>query len=147
LAVVPVDEVLLLIIKQREKINSDRQAIKERLLVGGHPVKLSSLRLLTFAVHGTKCVSCGLEATHFAIEKQIFNPCTDHPHLNLYGVDAEGTEVLFTHDHVLAQGLGGIDHLSNTQTMCYPCNQEKSIKETAESQMRKSQRRRNDGDL
>lgn len=45
-------------------------------------------------------------------------------HLNLWGVK-DGEEVLFTHDHVLARGLGGKDNLDNTQTMCCYCNWEK----------------------
>ena len=95
----------------------------KRVIVDGEYVKVSSLRLKTFAKYGTKCSCCGLEATHFAIER-----CAEQEsyHLNLYGLD-DGKEVLFTHDHTLARSLGGKDNISNTTTMCSPCNFKKSI--------------------
>jgi hypothetical protein len=43
-------------------------------------------------------------------------------HLNLYALDSDGREILMTHDHILARADGGKNHLSNTQTMCAPCN-------------------------
>lgn len=94
-----------------------------RAQVGYELVKVCSLRLKTFKANGTKCSCCGLEATHFAVER-----CAEQEsyHLNLYGMK-DGQEVLFTHDHTLARSLGGRDHISNTTTMCSPCNFDKSI--------------------
>jgi hypothetical protein len=46
-------------------------------------------------------------------------------HLNMYGIDANGEEVLFTVDHIVPESKGGKRHLNNLQTMCYPCNQRK----------------------
>jgi hypothetical protein len=98
--------------------------------INGQAVGISSLRLQTFFNHGTTCSCCGLEASHFAIERNDADELRNSPyHLNLWGVNSEGEEVLFTHDHILARALGGKDNLSNTQTMCTICNFEKSIEE------------------
>lgn len=94
---------------------------KRRVLINDIPVRVASLRLLTFFKTGTVCHCCGVEATHFAIERQ--QPNTPY-HLNLWGVNEQG-EILFTHDHKIAKANGGADNLSNTETMCLPCNMNK----------------------
>lgn len=106
---------------------------KLRVEIQGYCVGVTSLRLKTFArdYHASngwlRCISCGLHAAFFAIEADAFNmQALDKPHLNLYGVNEIGEEVLFTHDHILARGLGGRDNITNTQTMCSPCNAEKA---------------------
>lgn len=91
----------------------------KRVLVGGEMVKAESLRMRTFKEKGQVCVACGLSATHFAIERHNHETVF---HINMYGVDAEGDEVLFTHDHVIPKSKGGADNISNTATMCGPCN-------------------------
>src|ERR1035437_5984742 len=50
-------------------------------------------------------------------------------HLNMWGVDDQNEEVLFTHDHTHARGLGGRDILDNSETMCCFCNWEKGVQE------------------
>ena len=47
-------------------------------------------------------------------------------HLNLYGIDENGNEVLFTKDHILPKSKGGNDYITNYQTMCERCNKNKS---------------------
>ena len=94
--------------------------------VNGQIVKIHSLRLRTFAIHGTVCSSCGLHATHFAVERTSKNTNHSSYHINLYGINSDGREVLFTHDHTLARALGGKDSIENTTTMCSPCNNKKS---------------------
>jgi len=114
------------IILEEIKENS-KKVYQERTKVEINSVKINieSLRLRTFAEKGTVCKCCGLEATHFAIERDMATAAKDGGyHLNLWGVK-DGEEVLFTHDHVLARGLGGKDNLDNTQTMCCYCNWEK----------------------
>lgn len=81
-------------------------------------------RLLTFKKSQT-CICCGLKATHFALESNIPK---ENPHLNLYGIDENGEEVLFTKDHIHPKSKGGKNSLSNLQTMCHPCNNFKSNK-------------------
>lgn len=92
----------------------------------GHNVNVTSLRLQTFAKSCT-CSACGLVATHFAVENN------SNWHLNLWADRGpEKNEMLFTHDHTLARGLGGADNESNVTTMCAKCNHKKSIGEFAE---------------
>lgn len=102
----------------------------------GKPVRITSLRLQTFALHPPVCAepTCGCKATHFALERTFTGngtPSGVRYHLNLYGRDSKGQEVLFTHDHTLARALGGLDDLSNTKPMCSPCNLAKSKGEHA----------------
>jgi hypothetical protein len=106
---------------------------KIRVVLNGIAVKCVSLRLRTFATKGTVCAFCGLEATHFAIERPLcdagFSADEKPYHLNLWGINESGEEILFTHDHIHARSSGGRDHISNTQTMCTVCNNEKSVEE------------------
>lgn len=98
---------------------------RRRVEINGIPVRVASLRLLTFFKTGIKCHCCGASATHFAIERNIVAGINNAPfHLNLWGVSENG-EILFTHDHIIAKANGGEDNLSNTQTMCLVCNMEK----------------------
>lgn len=104
-----------------------RSTTKIKGEVNGTPVKLSSLRLQTFAAHGTTCAECGQEASFFAVERDLAQAARNGSfHINLYGIDSEGKDVLFTHDHVVARALGGKDRLENTRTCCYHCNNKKA---------------------
>lgn len=109
----------------------------------GMKVGVSSLRLQTFARDEPVCSdpSCCLQATHFAVERNFSKSANPDPlrpyHLNLYGVNAFGHEVLFTHDHTLARGLGGSDSLDNTTIMCTRCNSKKSVLEHVEVKRRR----------
>lgn len=106
--------------------------------VNGQVVNSTSLRLRTFLEKGTKCFCCGLEATHFAVERDLATASRNGGyHLNLWGVK-DGEEVLFTHDHILARALGGKDQIENTQTACCYCNWEKGSREQIEAQQRKA---------
>lgn len=112
-----------------------------RAEVNGHSIGVSSLRMKTFgrdtrASGGIACRACGLEAEFFGIETFARGNQTT-PHANLYGVK-DGEEILFTHDHILARALGGEDNLSNTQTMCSPCNSRKSRGEKKEVDRRRA---------
>lgn len=102
----------------------------------GRRVKVSGLRLRTFAESPLCCSNPNCEArpAYFAIERDKGGEgaSPDRPfHLNLYGKNERGDEVMFTHDHTLARGLGGADSIENTTTMCLPCNQKKSRLEGA----------------
>lgn len=93
------------------------------------PVYMDSLRYQTFLNSGLVCVDCGLEATFFGLETTQFNlENSAHFHFNLYGIDEEGDEVLFTKDHIFPKSRGGRNHISNLQTMCSVCNTKKGSK-------------------
>ena len=114
---VPLSMILPIIL---ENINNKG---KKKVDICGYMVNVQSLRLRTFATTGTTCPCCNTTAEFFAIER---NRGSDGGyHLNLYGIDKENNDVLFTHDHIIARSLGGADDLSNTRTMCGPCNWKK----------------------
>jgi hypothetical protein len=96
---------------------------KKKAQIKDFTVGVNSLRLRTFYKTGIQCPCCSNKASFFAVERSKGD--TGGYHLNLYGIDAENNEILFTHDHIIARGLGGVDNLSNSRTMCGPCNWEK----------------------
>ena len=93
-----------------------------RVLFDGDNIKGNSHRYQTFFTKGLKCVCCGIEGKYFAKERG--GNATSY-HLNLYATDKDGDEVLMTKDHIIPKSKGGIDHISNYQTMCEPCNRAK----------------------
>lgn len=104
----------------------------KKVKVNGKPIEIMiddetifalSDRYKLFFTKGYTCIHCGLQASFFALEtsgKKIMRY-----HLNLYGYDKNGKEVLFTKDHILPKSKGGKNHLSNYQTMCVHCNNKK----------------------
>lgn len=131
--VVPIEEITPDILKYWDEKHAHVQR------PSGHWVGVSSLRMKTFgraawSSTGLKCVSCGIKGKFFAVEQ---SPGQESHHLNLYGVNDDGEEVLFTHDHIIARALGGADNLSNAQVMCSPCNHKKGLIEGKEAARRR----------
>lgn len=93
-----------------------------RTILAGQEVNTKSLRLQTFTFKGVTCAHCHLAATYFALERNGGGGANGRYHLNLWGTDADGEAVLFTHDHVIPLSRDGENNLENTQTMCSPCN-------------------------
>lgn len=124
-SIVSLEPVLTMI---RAAIETQKLRVDQRALFNDVSVRVDSLRLQTFATKGCTCVKCGLTATHFAIERTRGSKEPRY-HLNLWASLPDGAEVIFTHDHILSRALGGKDRLDNAQTMCGPCNWEKSIEE------------------
>lgn len=91
----------------------------------GDLIKGNSQRYQTFFTKGCKCVVCGIEGKYFAKERHLQNKSY---HLNLYAVDNNGDEILMTKDHIMPRSKGGIDDISNYQTMCKLCNEAKGNK-------------------
>lgn len=90
----------------------------------GDQIYAGSLRYQLFKLKGTKCVKCGLEGQYFVKERWE----TDNRyHLNLYGIDKNDNEILFTKDHIVPKSKGGTNTLDNFQVMCEKCNSEKGI--------------------
>lgn len=90
-------------------------------------IPTGSHRYQLFVTKGTKCVNCGIEGKYFAIERGK----GDNPnkfHLNLYGINKHGREVMITKDHIIPRSKGGKNILSNYQPMCIHCNQKKADK-------------------
>jgi hypothetical protein len=82
-------------------------------------VRMNSARYYTF-IKSLACVCCGLEGTVMMLDMQTKQK-HGKPHFNLY-TEWEGELVLMTKDHILPKAQGGINHLSNYQTMCTLCN-------------------------
>lgn len=96
----------------------------EKIELDGDLVGVTSVRLQTFVSHGTLCVSCGLQGTHF--RKARSQPSDLRPHLNLYATGLpDRVEILMTKDHIVPRSRGGSDALWNMQTMCFCCNERK----------------------
>ncbi len=103
-----------------EKLKKD-----SKVELDGDIIKGNSQRYQTFFTKGMKCVCCGIEGKYFAKEKHEKDISY---HLNLYGIDNNGQEVLITKDHIIPKSKGGKDELENYQTMCVICNQLKGNK-------------------
>ncbi|MCV0439840.1 MAG: HNH endonuclease [Hydrogenophaga sp.] len=107
-------------------------------LRAGEPIQgvwLNSRRYHVFCESGATCVECGLEGLYFARERSPGQKGKFH--FNLYGIQ-NGTEVLFTRDHIQPLSKGGSNKLENQQTMCAFCNQRKGNKTPESSQVVKA---------
>ena len=87
--------------------------------IDGVKVKVTSQRYKVFQDNRV-CVNCGLEGSFLAIEK--FSEDIKKYHINMYGVNKHGHEVLMTKDHIIPKSKGGKNIQSNYQTMCTKCN-------------------------
>ncbi len=89
----------------------------------GENIKANSQRYIVFKKKGCTCVKCGLTASYFALER---HENQERFHLNLYGVNEQGNEVLFTKDHIMPKAHDGASQIVNYQPMCIVCNNEKA---------------------
>lgn len=94
-------------------------------LPDGKQFKTQSQRMQLFFIKGTVCATCGIEGTFFSLETHSEKV---PPHLNLYAIDENGNDILMTKDHIHPKSKGGLNEISNYQTMCSPCNFKKSDK-------------------
>jgi hypothetical protein len=108
-------------------------AIKENreLVFAGRPMQYS-VRVLTYFAHGVDCIckGCTVKGAYFAVERQINRktglPNTLSYHLNFYGLNEDGEEIMMTSDHKMPKSQGGsLNGLHNRQPMCTICNCEK----------------------
>lgn len=89
------------------------------VVLDGDTVGVTSARLQVFK-RSVVCCSCGREGAFFRKEKH--HESDKRWHLNLYAVDADGSQVLMTKDHIVRARDGGSNSLDNLRTMCGPCN-------------------------
>lgn len=97
----------------------DEYRNRNEITIAGIPIRISQ-RYECF-VKSQSCVTCGLIASHFAIEKDWGG---HRYHMNMYG-NENGREILFTKDHIIPKSKGGKNIMSNYQVMCAPCNIQK----------------------
>lgn len=108
-----------------------------RIELDGNTVSINSDKLITFKQKGTTCVECGIEGQFFVKEKHVTKRGGEYFHLNLYGFDENGNEVLMTKDHIIPKSSGGHDDISNYQTMCEICNKKKADKISKQMKQKK----------
>lgn len=117
-----VQEVFQMIGEENLNKNDDKNQTRSDIEVDGFKVHPISLRYMTFYQKGTKCVCCGKEGVYFQLDPDSGGVNADfRRHFNLYADD--GT--LMTKDHIIPKSKGGLNKVSNMQTMCYPCNKAK----------------------
>jgi len=95
-----------------------------KVVIDGEAINMASDRYKLF-FDNRKCVKCGIEGQFMRMEK---NTEDISYRFNMYGIDQFGHEVLITKDHIIPKSKGGKDRLSNYQTMCIRCNNEKGNK-------------------
>jgi len=117
-ATIPVEEVLPLL--EKNKLYT----------FGEHRVRIGTPRLLTYK-KGIVCKNCGVGGKYFAIESPLGKYV---PHLNLYGIDSQGNEVMLTSDHIIPKSRGGKKGVSNRQCLCIKCNSNKGSSITSDIQ-------------
>ena len=95
--------------------------------VGSQVYYLNKTSTLKVFEKGLVCVKCGIEGNVFYLygsehwQDYKASMCLYH-----IGSDDSGKIVLMTRDHILALADGGTNDMNNLQTMCAPCNAEKS---------------------
>lgn len=111
-------------IKFSENKNVQKEMKKTyKITLQGHKISYGSQRLVLFR-NFDSCCNCGLKGTYYGIDKHG----AQGAHLNLYGVNQQGEEVLITKDHIVAKSSGGKNTIDNYQTMCIICNNLKGAK-------------------
>jgi len=112
------------IIKKEYTLEEILPKIKDenKIHIDGMIIPVDKEKMKTF-FKSTTCISCGIESTHFSLEK-IPN-CTHgiygNYHFNLYA-KRNNDKVLMTVDHIILKKKGGPNVSSNYNTMCTTCN-------------------------
>lgn len=99
---------------------------KKKILINDKSISIDSQRYILFGKNRC-CIKCGLKGVMYALEQDV-NEKSNAWHFNLYGF-RDGQEVIMTKDHIKPKSKGGKDNMSNYQTMCIDCNEEKGNKE------------------
>ena len=94
---------------------------RQRIEIQGYKVQAKDDRYLNFIINGFRCNKCGIKGKYVNLEcnSRIGN------HLNVYGIDGSGKEVLLTKDHIYPKSKGGLDDIKNYQVLCERCNNNK----------------------
>ena len=91
--------------------------------------KYSITRMKVFALHGCKCVFCGIEGTKIILTQDNGGGL----HLDLYAENKNGY-TLMNRDHILPASKGGQNNVWNMRPLCAPCNTKRGNTYTFEDQ-------------
>ena len=88
--------------------------------------KIKTRRAKVYFRKGFGCIkeNCDIEGLYFTLDLDFGGGI----HLDLYGTEKDGTEVLMTIDHIHPKAKGGKNRLDNYQPMCLVCNHIKADK-------------------
>lgn len=77
---------------------------QSKIEIEGYKVKTKDDRYLNFIKHGFECAKCGIKGKYVNLEcnSKLGN------HLNVYGIDKNGNEILLTKDHIYPKSKGRI---------------------------------------
>lgn len=97
---------------------------EQRTKIEGYKVRTKDDRYLNFITNGFECSKCGLKGEYANLEcnSQLGN------HLNVYGTNKAGENILLTKDHIYPKSKGGLDDIKNYQVLCERCNNNKKDK-------------------
>lgn len=103
------------------------QHTENTMYVGEHHVRINRLKYKTFIRDYYEgkflCSCCGIQPSHAVV---FGTAQSSEKFINFFALK-NGKEILLTHDHTIARGLGGKNELNNTTTMCEQCNAQKSV--------------------
>ena len=91
----------------------------------GHLVRIQGPKFDLFGAQ-KGCLICGLQATHWAVERQLNGPEDRSWMLHLYTIrespNGRLQEILMTRDHIIPLRDGGPNTFANSQVLCQRCN-------------------------
>lgn len=115
-----IDEILI-------KISTDK-TIPDEIIYNSSDLKDSIKRVEIIKElllrDGFNCKGCNISSSHFAMGKDN----AERWHLDLYGLDSNQNEHMFTIDHIHPKSKGGKNIIENYQLLCKVCNEKKGNK-------------------
>lgn len=110
-----------------EAIYKGKRSGTKFMTIKGIEVRWSSSRYRLFEKNHV-CVECGCEGEFYVIERNGKDKNGNFAgpyHLNLYSI-VEGRLMMMTKDHIVPKSKGGLNNMTNYQTMCISCNSKKA---------------------
>lgn len=104
----------------RESTKDFTKSRSQFFLPNGYRFRIKRGGAYVFALKGAKCVSCGVEGTHFDVY------LVDEKDKKAFLAFRTDDNQPMTLDHIIPKSKGGADAVRNLQPMCEQCNIEKA---------------------